>query len=254
MSGQKNVTWRFFDEKDIKAGDPLSLINKATGEQFVEATVESVTRKPFKDISDEDITGHEFFASREEMLQTYQGYYGDSLFEGSEVKIIGFKLLTSLFMFFETVSGKRIEKPDSEIVHERVSGYAAIINDQNQLLMINANWNDKWHLPGGGISIGESIPEGIIRECMEEVGYRVKLDSEVRYTNVTYYYDDVLEHTFNQSFNHFYIAKIKEKENKVGGEEGEVKDVKWVDLDSLSKENCRDFLLDFIEMLQNKGL
>lgn len=45
LSGEKNSTWRLFDDKDLITGDDLILMNKQTGEEFAKAKIVWVSLK-----------------------------------------------------------------------------------------------------------------------------------------------------------------------------------------------------------------
>lgn len=92
LSGEKDSTWRLFDDKDFKEGDDVSLINKETLEEFGIAKVTSTREKKLKDLVDSDFEGHERYESEEKMYETYRSYYGDRVSPDSTLKIIKFKL------------------------------------------------------------------------------------------------------------------------------------------------------------------
>jgi len=92
LAGEKTSTWRFFDDKDLKAGDNVILINKDIGDQFSEASIISVIEKRLGDLKDSDFEGHEKFESEAKMYEVYRGYYGEKVNPDSVVKIIKFKL------------------------------------------------------------------------------------------------------------------------------------------------------------------
>jgi len=92
LSGEKDSTWRLFDDKDLQTGDNLMLVNKDTGEQFAEAILISVREKKLGELQDTDWEGHERYESEEKMYEAYRGYYGDRVTPDSVVKIIKFKL------------------------------------------------------------------------------------------------------------------------------------------------------------------
>ncbi len=96
LSGEKTRTWRFFDEKNLQIGDQITFINYTTKVPFAEAKAVSVYEKAFGSITDEDLEGHEKFASLEEMLKTYQSYYGERVNLETTVKIIDFILLEKI--------------------------------------------------------------------------------------------------------------------------------------------------------------
>jgi hypothetical protein len=95
LKGEKNVTWRLFDDKNITTGDEVDLINWNTKEKFGEAVVTAVREKNLGKLEDEDWKGHERFESDEEMYVTYSTYYGEKVGPETPVKIISFRLLVS---------------------------------------------------------------------------------------------------------------------------------------------------------------
>ncbi|MFA6551874.1 MAG: ASCH domain-containing protein [Candidatus Paceibacterota bacterium] len=92
LSGEKNTTWRMFDDKNISTGDVLTFINKETGKEFAVATVTKVKEKELNKITDKDFDGHEKFESKEKMFEIYRKYYGNKVTQETIVKIIKFKL------------------------------------------------------------------------------------------------------------------------------------------------------------------
>ncbi len=92
LSGEKYTTWRCFDDKGIREGDEVSLLNWETKEEFARALVTAVVEKPYKDISVEDRKGHEVLSPEQEVLN-YKQYYGDRWTEDTLVKIIYFRLI-----------------------------------------------------------------------------------------------------------------------------------------------------------------
>lgn len=60
----------------------------------------------------------------------------------------------------------------------RFSVHAAIFNEQGQVLLLRQSYGDnRWGLPGGGVEPGETIYEAIQRECLEELGVVVSVES-----------------------------------------------------------------------------
>ncbi len=93
LSGEKTSTWRLFDDKDLKKGDELSLVNKESGQEFARAVIIETEEKRLADLTDDDFVGHEKFESEEKMYEAYRGYYGNNVTPESIVKMIDFKLL-----------------------------------------------------------------------------------------------------------------------------------------------------------------
>ena len=93
LDGRKTITWRLFDDKDLKVGDKLDFLEWETKNKFAEAEIIGIREKKLVDIEDEDLEGHEKFKDKEEMLETYKKYYGDRTSVDTVVKIISFNLL-----------------------------------------------------------------------------------------------------------------------------------------------------------------
>ena len=92
IDGTKDTTWRVDDEKAIQPGDDLSLC-RIDGTEFAKVNVVWTKETTFAQLTDEDIEGHEPFASDEEMLRTYSGYYNKPLDMKSRLKVIKFRIV-----------------------------------------------------------------------------------------------------------------------------------------------------------------
>ncbi len=75
----------------------------------------------------------------------------------------------------------------------RLSSHAVILNEHQQVLLLKATYADHtWGLPGGGLDIGETIHEALIRECKEELG----CDVSIEYLSGVYFHSTVNSHVF----------------------------------------------------------
>ena len=92
LAGEKSLTWRLFDDKDLSEGDEVDLINKDTMRKFGDAILTDVYEKKMGELEESDFDGHEKYANDEEMYQTYRTYYGDRVTPDTIVKIIRFRL------------------------------------------------------------------------------------------------------------------------------------------------------------------
>jgi len=91
ISGEKDSTWRLFDDKSLQKGDKVDLINWNTGEKFSEAVLTEVREKPLGQLQPSDFEGHEKFESEEAMYAAYRTYYKDPVGPETLVKIIRFR-------------------------------------------------------------------------------------------------------------------------------------------------------------------
>jgi hypothetical protein len=95
-SGAKTSTWRLFDDKNLSVDDNVQLIDKVDSDQpdtwqvIGAAHINKVIEKKLGDIVVDDMDGHERFASIDEMITTYQNYYGHDVSIATKVKILHF--------------------------------------------------------------------------------------------------------------------------------------------------------------------
>lgn len=92
LTGEKNSTWRLFDDKNLSVGDEIELREFGKEQSFATAKIVKVIEKAFSDLSEDDKQGHEKFSSDKEMYETYAGYYNAKVGPDSVVKIIWFEL------------------------------------------------------------------------------------------------------------------------------------------------------------------
>ncbi|WP_197964454.1 MULTISPECIES: NUDIX hydrolase [Micrococcaceae] len=118
----------------------------------------------------------------------------------------------------------------------RPAAYAVIIEQGKMLL---THWTGErhperagWTLPGGGLEIGETAEEAVIREAYEESGYDIQLDGILGVDSK--YYDDGRERPFH-SLRILYRAIITGGKAEVTDIGGSTDDVAWVPLEDLPK-------------------
>ena len=92
LEKKKYVTWRLFDDKNLKIGDLLNFQDSETGKNFAKAKIIETREKRLGEIDEEDYDGHEKFQNQEDMLNHYKEYYGDRVNLKTIVKIIKFSL------------------------------------------------------------------------------------------------------------------------------------------------------------------
>jgi ADP-ribose pyrophosphatase YjhB (NUDIX family) len=84
--------------------------------------------------------------------------------------------------------------PDAPKANSLVPSVTAIVSNQDgAILMVHKTDNDLWALPGGGMDVGESMADAVVREVKEETGIDVEVTGVVGiYTNPNHVmaYDD----------------------------------------------------------------
>lgn len=92
LSGEKDSTWRLFDDKELSVGDDIELQVFVTNKPFAKAKIKKVIEKRFGDLTESDKQGHEKYKNDLEMYNEYSKYYKVLVDSGTLVKIIWFKL------------------------------------------------------------------------------------------------------------------------------------------------------------------
>ncbi len=93
ISGEKNTTWRLFDDKELHVNDVLSMINSEDEREFAKAKIISVKETTFENLSNEDKKGHEAFENENQMLQKYSEYYSRPIKKHDILKVVRFSLI-----------------------------------------------------------------------------------------------------------------------------------------------------------------
>ncbi|MFG1610744.1 NUDIX domain-containing protein [Actinoplanes sp. NPDC049265] len=106
------------------------------------------------------------------------------------------------------------------------SANVIVVNDEGDILLIRRSDNDNWALPGGGMDLGESLPETAIRETAEETGIRAEVTGLVGiYTDPRHVILYTSNNEVRQEFSVVFTAR------PVGGKptpSDESTEVRWV--------------------------
>ena len=128
--------------------------------------------------------------------------------------------------------------PEKEDIKEkinfrnRITGKAIIFDNENNIALVGNGINSFYLLPGGGVDNGESVENGIIRECLEEVGCKVELKEAVGVI------DDYRNRDKKHCINYCYSAKIIGSKGELTLTKEEEKNglhVIWMSLDEAIK-------------------
>jgi len=111
------------------------------------------------------------------------------------------------------------EEQKNIIYEDRPTGKAIVFNCKNKIALVGNKVNSFYLLPGGGINEGETIENGVIRECLEEIGYCVELIDKIGTT------EDYRARDKKHCINYCYTAKLFGEKRKVQLTEDEEKKV-----------------------------
>ena len=126
--------------------------------------------------------------------------------------------------------GRRIDfydDPEAPTANSVVpSANVVVVNDDGEILLIRRSDNDNWALPGGGMDLGESLPDTAVRETAEETGIDVEITGLVGiYTDPRHVILYTSNNEVRQEFSIVFTAK------PVGGAptpSQESTEVRWV--------------------------
>jgi len=96
QSGAKKATFRVNDDKDLRIGDIVQLVDKVDGNHpttwTIPGTLEITNIKlvPLEELSKDQMSQAESFDSREEMLQTFRRFYGEHITMETPILVLSF--------------------------------------------------------------------------------------------------------------------------------------------------------------------
>lgn len=108
---------------------------------------------------------------------------------------------------------------------DRPTGKAIVFDEEGKIALVGTKVNSYYLLPGGGIDPGESVEDGIVRECLEEIGCDVRLDRPLGII------EDYRTRDKKHCINYCYTAKLRGEKGKLTLTEEEIKNglhVIWV--------------------------
>lgn len=97
--GQKTATFRINEDKDIKPGDIVELVDKvshdypSTWKITGELEITGVSRVPLGHLTEEYMIRAESFDGLDDMIQTFRRFYGDHVNEDTLVNVVSFNFL-----------------------------------------------------------------------------------------------------------------------------------------------------------------
>lgn len=131
----------------------------------------------------------------------------------------------------------------------------AVIVRNNKILLIEFNDENGIHynLPGGGVDEGESIAQGLQRECREEANAEISLG---RLLLIYEYVPGLHGHKYGprQKVGHIFECELKNEPSMPAKPDTNQIGVKWIPLDSLASAPLFPAIAeDLLEALKNRG-
>ena len=106
----------------------------------------------------------------------------------------------------------------------------AIVNDNEELLLLWKRKHQHYEFPGGKVEEGESLEETAIRECKEELGVDVTIVKYIEYENF-----NIEGHSFQS---HKYLGIIKENQIPKVNEPDKFEKLFWLPMKQYQNYSC----------------
>lgn len=94
--GLKTATFRVNDDKDIRVGDRVELVDKVEGNHprtwniIGDLEIERIDNVPLKELSKDQLSRAESFDNLDEMLQTFRRFYGEHVSMDTPIVVLNF--------------------------------------------------------------------------------------------------------------------------------------------------------------------
>ncbi|MBI5654488.1 NUDIX hydrolase [Candidatus Uhrbacteria bacterium] len=138
--------------------------------------------------------------------------------------------------------GRPNHRPDDAPINWRPSAYALVCNGNLVLMVEGTCTPGVWTLPGGGIEPHEEMLDGLRRECREELGFEVDVQSQtpVYFGEHSFYFEWTGE--FLHSLVHVFSGRVTddvlERLLPLSPDPSEILRIAWMDPQNLDETNC----------------
>ena len=120
---------------------------------------------------------------------------------------------------------------------------AAVLDGENRVLLVRHSYTAGWHLPGGGVSAGETLSQALARELREETG--VELTGPVKLHGI-------FLNTRYSRRDHIAVFLVREFDaSRERRPDWEIRETGFFGLDALPPETSRATRARLIEIVQN---
>lgn len=126
----------------------------------------------------------------------------------------------------------------------RASAYGVLV-ENGKVLLKRHPAIDKFDLPGGGIELDETIPEGLIREFKEETGLSVEIGKLLLVEDSFFTYNDEDAHGI------LIFYEVKRISGTLTINEEDSVEVKYFDIDSLNQNNIHRSCWNMIDVIKS---
>lgn len=127
----------------------------------------------------------------------------------------------------------------------RASAYGILL-ENNKVLLKKTNATEKFDLPGGGIELDETIPEGLVREFKEETGLSVKVGKLLLVE------DSFFTHNGKDAHGILIFYEVKKIGGNLTTNEEDSVEVKYFDINLLDHSNVHRSCWNILDQIKLK--
>ncbi len=122
-----------------------------------------------------------------------------------------------------------------------------IVIYENKILVVKG-WlsTGKWILPGGGLHRNELPSIGAKRELLEETN--IKIDQELLHVVQQEYNSGLIKYQYD-----LFETKLVVIPKNIKKQNIEILEVKWMNIDEITSNDCSNELLEMVDIWKNKG-
>lgn len=119
------------------------------------------------------------------------------------------------------------KKENNEEPEIRTGARGIVFNKEGKIAVFIKKHKNEYKLPGGGVDPNEDVEVAFKRECLEEIGYNIKI-----ITKLGTIIEDKSQENFKQ-ISHIFVAKTisKEERNLTKQEEDEGAEFTWLSIE-----------------------
>lgn len=137
-----------------------------------------------------------------------------------------------MFAFSTGIPLEQIEPLREPIFNRRTPlaiGDAAVINNAGQMLLVQRAGSQRWAIPGGALTVGETPTEGVVREVREETGVKCMP------TDLVGVYDSRLGpgKSPQHQYNFVFLCQLLDENLEMASQSLEILDMGWFAEDNL---------------------
>lgn len=126
----------------------------------------------------------------------------------------------------------------------RASAYGVLV-ENGKVLFKRQQSVKKFDLPGGGIEIGETISEGLVREFKEETGLTVEIGK------LLFVDESFFTHNGEDAHGILIFYEVKKISGTLTTNEDDSAEVKYLDIDSLNQNNVHRSCWNMIDIIKS---